>query len=71
MLHATCMQGNQSDSQLLLVMSQISHLTSDLFFGHNLCFKCLNGSCEPILYIYTPRDFRWYKELLNPMGFDP
>jgi len=40
-------------------------------FGHNLCFKCSNGSCEPILHIYVPRAFQWYKEILNPMGFDP
>jgi hypothetical protein len=31
------------------VESQIANLTPDLSFGHNLCFKCPNGSCEPIL----------------------
>jgi hypothetical protein len=30
-----------------------------------------NGSCEPILDIYIPKTFQWYKELFNPMGFDP
>ncbi len=40
-------------------------------FGHNLHFKCLNGSCEPISDICIPWAFQWYKELFNPMGFDP
>jgi hypothetical protein len=44
---------------------------SGLYFGHNFCFKCPNGSCKPILRIYVPGYFQWYKELLNPMGFDP
>jgi hypothetical protein len=51
MLHATCTQENRFDSQLLVVRSQIGNLTPDLSFRHNLCFKCLNGSCEPILDI--------------------
>jgi hypothetical protein len=38
-------------------------LTSDLFLGHNLCFKCSNGSCEPILDIFDPR-------ALNPKSSD-
>ncbi len=62
MWHATFTQRNQGDSWLLVVKSQI---------GHNLCFKCSNGSCEPILNIYIPRDFQWCKELFNPMRFDP
>ncbi len=40
-------------------------------FDHNLCIKYPNGSCEPILDIYIPRAFQWYKEIFNPMGFDP
>jgi hypothetical protein len=40
-------------------------------FGHNSCLKCPNGSCEPTLDIYFPRAFQWYKEIFNPMGFDP
>jgi hypothetical protein len=32
--------------------SQIANLISDSSFGHNLCFKYLNGSCEPNLDIY-------------------
>jgi hypothetical protein len=49
MLHATCTQGNQVDSWLLMVGNQIASLTFAPSFGHNLCFKCPNGSCEPIL----------------------
>jgi hypothetical protein len=41
------------------------------FFGHNLRFKCPNGSCEPILDIYVSISFQWYKKIFNPMGFDP
>ncbi len=40
-------------------------------FDHNLCFNYPNGSCEPILDIYVPKSFQWYKELLNPITFDP
>jgi hypothetical protein len=57
MSHATCMQGNRVDSRLLVVGSQIANLTIDPFFGHNLCFKCPNGSCEPILDIYVSITF--------------
>ncbi len=54
-----------------MVRSQIGNLTPDRAFGHNLCFNYPNGSCEPILNICVPRDFQWYKEFYNPMGFDP
>jgi hypothetical protein len=40
-------------------------------FDQNLCYKYLNGSCEPILDIYVPRAFQWYNEIFNPMSFDP
>jgi hypothetical protein len=43
----------------------------DPSFGHNLGFRCPNGSCEPILDIYVPKTFEWYKELFNPMGLTP
>ncbi len=66
-----CKQGNQGDFRLLVVESQIGNLTSNPSFGHNLCLRCPNGSCEPILNIYVPKSFQWYKELLNPIGFDP
>jgi hypothetical protein len=122
MWHTTCMQINQGDSWILVVGNQISNLT----FGHNLCFKYSNGTCEPIfirtsvdfntfvacllacfatclfeelnshvllepkknfksvketkggyvciylpINIYILKVFQWYKELFNPMSFDP
>ncbi len=57
MQHATFTQVNQSDLRLLVIRSQIGHLTPDPSFGHNLCFKYRNGSCELILNIYVSRDF--------------
>jgi len=71
MSQATCMRGNWGDSWLLVIESQISNLTPDPSFGHNLCFKCPNESCKPILNICVPKYFQWYKELFNPLGFDP
>jgi hypothetical protein len=71
MLHVTCTQVNWVYSQLLMVGSQIANLTPGLSFGHNLCFKCSNESCELILDIYVSKSFQWYKNLFNPMGFDP
>jgi hypothetical protein len=71
MSHATCTQGNQSDSRLLMVGSQIANLTPDLSFDHNLCFRCPNRSCEPISDIYVPRAFQWHVERFNPMSLDP
>jgi len=71
MWHATFMQVNRVDSQLLMVGSQTDNLTLDPSFHHNLCFNCPNGSCEPISDIYVLRYFQWYRELLNPMGFFP
>jgi len=71
MLHATCKQGNWGDFRLLMVRSQIVNLIFGPFFGHNLCLKCPNGSCDPILNMYVLTNFQWYKKLFNPMGFDP
>jgi len=70
MWHATCMQGNLGDSWLLVIGSQIGNLTPDPSFDHNLCFKCPNGSCEPISNIYVSRVFQWYKGHFNLMSFD-
>jgi hypothetical protein len=70
MLQTTCTQENRVDSPLLMVKSQIANLTPDFSFGHNLCFRCLNGSCEPILNIYVSIAFQWYNEVFNPIGFD-
>jgi hypothetical protein len=50
---------------------QESNCQLTISFDHILCFKCLNGSCELILYIYVSIYFQWYKTLLNSMGFDP
>jgi len=55
MWHATYTQGNQGDSWLLIVGSQIDNLIFNLFFGHNLCFKYSNGWCGSILDIYVLR----------------
>jgi hypothetical protein len=71
MSHVACTQGNRVDSWLLMVGSQIVNLTPDLSFGHNLCFKCSNEQCDPILGIYTSIAFQWYKKFLKAMGFDP
>ncbi len=54
-----------------MVRSQINNLIFGPSFGHNLCFKDPNGSYEPILDIFVLRFFQWYKELFNPMSFDP
>jgi len=54
-----------------VVGNQIGSLTIVLSFGHNLCFKYPNGSCEPILNNFVSRDFQCYKELFNSMNFDP
>jgi len=57
MLHVTCMQGNGVDSWFLMVGNQTANLIPGLSFGHNLCFKCPNGSCEPILDISISINF--------------
>jgi hypothetical protein len=41
------------------------------FIGYNLCFNHSNKSCEPILDIYIPRAFQWFKDFDNLIGFDP
>jgi len=54
-----------------MVRSQTTKLIRGFFLDHNLCFRCPNGWCEPILDIYISIHFQWYKELFNLMGFDP
>ncbi len=71
MLHTICTHVNWVDSQLLVVGSQIANLTPSSSFGHNLCFKCPNGRCKPILDIYVSRAFHWYKYFFKPLNFDP
>jgi hypothetical protein len=61
MYHATFTQVNRVDSRLLVIGNQTANLTPGLFFNHNLCLKCPNGSCEPILDIYGLISFQWYK----------
>jgi hypothetical protein len=71
MWHTTCTQVNQGNSWLLVVKNQIHNLTTNFSFSHNLFLNYPNGSCELILNIYVPRTFPCYKELFNPMSFDP
>jgi hypothetical protein len=71
MSYAICTHENWVDSWLLVVGSQIAKLTFGLSFGHNLCFRFSNGQYKPILDIYIPRTFQWYKELFKPLNFDP
>jgi len=46
MLHVIYTQRNRVDSWLLVVRSQTANLTHGPSFGHNLCFRCPNESCE-------------------------
>ncbi len=69
--HLTCTYQGWVDSWLLVVGSQIVSLTLDPSFVHNLCCKCLNGSCEAIFNIYASIPFQRYKEHLKARCFDP
>jgi hypothetical protein len=60
--HFTCTHQGWVDSWLLMVESQTANLTPDPSFVHNLCCRCLNGSCEAIFDIYTSRPFQRYKK---------
>ncbi len=71
MSHVACTQRNWVDSLLLVVRSQIANLIPDLSFGHNLCYRCSNGQCKPILDMYPSTTFQWYKELFKAMSFWP
>jgi hypothetical protein len=51
MFHTTYTRGIRVDSWFLVIGNQIANLTPGLSFGHNLCFRCPNGSCKPILGI--------------------
>jgi hypothetical protein len=66
MWHVVCRQVFRVDSRLLVVGSQNwqtpGSSTLGPSFGHNLCFRCPNEQCEPILDIYASRAFHWYKE---------
>jgi hypothetical protein len=69
--HSTCTHWSQFNSRLLMVRSQTINLTLALSFCHNLCYRCPNGSCEPIFDIYTLISFQWCKERLDGRCFDP
>ncbi len=71
MSHVACSQVNRVDSRLLVVGSQTANLTPGFSFAHNLCFKCPNEPCKPILDIYTSIYFQWYKKLFKARSFDP
>jgi len=61
MSHVVCSQVFRVDSRLLVVESQnwqiLESSTPGPSFGHNLCFRCPNEQCEPILDIYASRAF--------------
>jgi len=69
--HFTCTHHGRVDSGHLVVGSQTTSLTPDLYFFHNLCYKCPNGPWKLIFDIYTSLAFQWYKEHLNARCFDP
>ncbi len=71
MLHYTYTHRGQVDSWLLVVENQIASLILDPSFVHNLCCRCLNGSCKAIFGIYASRPFQRYKEHLKERCFDP
>jgi len=49
--HSICMHGSRVDFRLFVVESRTAILTPSLSFCHNLCCRCPNGSCKPILDI--------------------
>ncbi len=65
LLHSFCAPRGRVDSRLFAVRSPIASLTFGPSFGHNLCYRCLNGPCEAIFDIYTLRPFQQYKEYLK------
>jgi hypothetical protein len=71
MSHVVCTRRNRVNSQLLVIRSQTANLIPGLDFGHNLCYRCPNGWCEPISEIYVSICFQWYKKLFEEMGLDP
>jgi hypothetical protein len=75
MSHVVCSPVFRVDSWLLVVGSQNCQTpessTPGPSFAHNLCFRCPNEQCEPILDIYALRAFQWYKKRHEPLRFDP
>jgi hypothetical protein len=70
-LHSTYTHWGRVDSWLLVVGSQTTNLTPDPSFVHNLCCRCLNGSCKVIFGIYASKPFQRYKKHLKARCFDP
>jgi hypothetical protein len=68
---STCAHQRRVNSRLLVVGSQNASLTSGPSFAHNLCCKCLNGSCKDIFDIYASKPFQRYKEHFKAKCFDP
>ncbi len=56
--HSRIGHREEVDSRPFVVGSQIGNSTPDPSFGHNLCFRCPNEQCEPILDIYAPKAFQ-------------
>jgi hypothetical protein len=71
MSHVAYTWGNWVDFSLLVVGNQTVSLIPIFSFDHNLCFRCPNGSCKPILNIYVSIAFQWYENYVESMGFDP
>jgi hypothetical protein len=69
--HFTCTHQDRVDSWLLVIGSQTASLTPGLSFDHNLCCRCLNGSCEVIFDAYSSRTFQWYREHFKSKCFNP
>ncbi len=68
--HSRIRHREEVHSRLFVVGSQTGNSTPGPSFDHNLCYKCLNEQCEPILDIYASRDLQWYKKRHNPLRFD-
>jgi hypothetical protein len=71
MSHSCCRRRGRVNSRLLMVESQITSLTPNPSFAHNLGYICPNDSCKAIFDIYTSIPFQWYKEHPNARCFDP
>jgi hypothetical protein len=70
-LHSRFVGQKEVDSRLLVVRSQTANLTPGPSFAHNLGYRCPNGQCEAIFYIYASRTFQWHQEHLNARCFGP
>jgi hypothetical protein len=55
---------NFGSVSFILTLGQSGVATFDLSFGHNLCCKCPNESCEHILDIYISIAFQWHNFFL-------